>query len=61
MHTIHVCVYLDLWPAEHKIKFISIGDSAILPCAINVSNNVYPVPHSVEWRKDGRQFQYEVR
>lgn len=55
------CICLDLWPTEHKVKFISNGDSILLHCAINASNNVYPVPDSMEWRKDGGQMEDEVR
>ena len=55
------CVCLDLGPAEHKAKFISNGDSILLPCAVNTSNKIYPVPDSIEWRKDDGQLENGVR
>lgn len=52
---------VDLSPAEHEVKFISKGDSAILPCTVNTSNNVYPKPDGIEWWKDDNQIEYGVR
>ena len=55
------CVCPDLGPAEHEVKFISNGDSTLLRCAINASNNIYPAPDGIEWRKDGGKLEDEVR
>ena len=59
---VHGMLYMsiDLGPAEDKVKFISNGDSTLLPCAINASNNVYPAPDGIEWRKDDRHLEDEV-
>lgn len=59
--TMHYIIFLDLGSAEHKVKFLSIGDSTVLPCIVNASNNIYPVPESIEWLKDDSQLEYEVR
>lgn len=65
--TIHVmtcCVFIiaiELSPTKHKTKFLSHGDSIFLPCTVNASNNVYPVPNSVEWWKDDSQLEDGVR
>ena len=57
---IYIYQFLDLNPAEHKVKVISKGDSAFLPCTIYTSNNVYPKPDSIEWWKDNNQIEHGV-
>lgn len=56
----HIIV-VDLGPAKHKVKFLSSGDSVFLPCVVNASNNVYPIPDHIKWWKDGSQLEHEVK
>ena len=54
---------IDLRPTEHipVVKVIFNGDGTFLPCVINTSHGVFPMPDRVEWRKDGRGLENGVR
>ena len=53
---------LDLRPAKHIVESgITHGDSIFLPCVVNTSDGVFPMPDRVEWRKDDRGLENWVR